>query len=97
MNKRKSTLSQATSYRALARFWDTHDLAAYWAQTHPQEFEVAYQPEVTYFAIKSSLAALLHEIARRREVSAEALLNAWVRDRLLDEIADLEAEESGEV
>ena len=93
MNKRRSTLSQAASYRAMARFWDTHDLATYWAQTCPQEFEVAYQPEVTYFALKSSLAALLHKVARRREVSPEALLNAWVRDRLLDEIADWESDE----
>ncbi len=93
MSRRRSTLSQATSYRAMARFWDTHDLADYWAQTRPQEFEVAYQAEVTYFAIKSSLAAMLSEIARRREVSPETLLNAWVRDRLLDEITDLGSDE----
>jgi hypothetical protein len=81
----------------MARFWDAHDLADFWEQTHPQEFEVAYRAEVTYFAIKRSLAAMLNEVARRREVSPETLLNAWLRDRLLDEIADLESDESGEV
>ncbi|MGC8879321.1 MAG: hypothetical protein ACP5R2_08855 [Anaerolineae bacterium] len=94
MSRRRSSLSQTTSYRGIARFWDIHDLAEYWEETRPHEFEVAYQVGVTYIALKSSLAAMLNEVARRREVSPEALLNAWVRDRLLDEITDLEADES---
>ncbi len=91
MSRRKSSLSHAGSYADIARFWDTHDLADYWEQTQVEEVEVVYQPEVTYFALKSSLAALLSQIARRREVSEEALLDAWVRDRLLDEMADMES------
>jgi len=91
MSRRKSSLSRAGSYADIARFWDSHDLAEYWDQTEPEEIEVVYQPEVTYFAIKNSLATMLSQIARRREVSEEALLNAWVRDRLLDEMADLES------
>ncbi len=90
MSRRRSSRSQATSYRDIARYWDTHDLAEHWPHTRPEEFEVVYQIEVTYFALRSGLAARLSEIARRREVSEEALLNAWVRDRLLDETADLE-------
>jgi len=74
----------------MARFWDTHDLTEYWSRTRPQEFDVAYRIGVTYVAIKSSLAAKLNEIARRREVSPETLLNAWVRDRLWDEITEIE-------
>ena len=35
------------SIQELARFWDTHDLAEYWEQTHPVEFEVDIQSEVT--------------------------------------------------
>ena len=91
MSRRKSSLSHAGSYADIAHFWDTHDLADYWDQTQPEECEVAYQIEVTYFALKNSLAGLLSQIARRREVTEEALLNAWVRDRLLDEMADLES------
>jgi hypothetical protein len=91
MSRRKSSLSCAGSYADIARFWDAHDLADYWEQTLPEEVEVAYRPEVTYFALKNSLAAMLSQIAQRREVSEEALLNAWVRDRLLDEMADVES------
>jgi hypothetical protein len=90
MSRRRSSRSQATSYPDIAHYWDTHDLAEHWSYTRPEEFEVVYQMEVTYFALRNSLAARLSEIARRREVSEEALLNAWVRDRLLDETADLE-------
>jgi hypothetical protein len=94
MSRRRSSLSQATSYRAIARFWDTHDLAEHWERTRPQAFEVRYRVGMTHVALKSNLAAMLHEVARRREVSPEALLNAWVRDRLLDEMTDLESDES---
>ena len=91
MSRRRSSLSHAASYREIAEFWDAHDLSEFWAQTGAEEFDVAYQIEVTYFALKSSLAARLSEIARRREVSEETLLDAWVRDRLLEELADLES------
>ncbi len=74
----------------MARFWDAHDLSEYWVQTRPHEFDVAYRIGVTYLAVKSSLAARLDEIARRRQVSPETLLNAWLRDRLWDEIAELD-------
>ncbi|MGQ9503048.1 MAG: hypothetical protein ACUVSF_13515 [Anaerolineae bacterium] len=94
MSRRRSSLSQATSYRAIARFWDAHDLAEHWEETRLQEFEVTYRVGITYVALKSSLAAMLNEVARRREVAPETLLNAWVRDRLLDEMSDLESDET---
>ena len=90
MTRRRSSLSHATSYSEIAEFWDEHDVADCWDQTSPEEFEVSYQIEVTYFALKNTLAARVTDIARRREVSEETLLNAWVRDRLLEEMADLE-------
>ena len=89
MSKRRSTLSQAQSYRELTQFWESHDLSDYWAQTQPEEFEVAYQIEVTYFALKKSLATKLSEIAQLREVAEETLLNTWVRDRLQEEMDEM--------
>jgi hypothetical protein len=44
----RSSVSKARSYKEIGEFWDTHDLAEYWEQTQPIEFEVDVQSEVTY-------------------------------------------------
>jgi len=40
MSKRRSSISRARSYKEMAEFWDTHDLADYREQTKSAEFEV---------------------------------------------------------
>jgi hypothetical protein len=37
--KNESSISKAQSYIDIGEFWDTHDLADYWDQTEPAEFE----------------------------------------------------------
>jgi len=82
MNESKSTISQASSYKEIGDFWDTHDLADYWDQTEPVDFEVDIQSEVTYYALDRELAQMLSEVAEERGVSAETLLNLWVQEKL---------------
>jgi len=82
MDESKSSISQAQSYKEIGEFWDTHDLADYWEQTKPAEFEVDIQSEVRYYALESTLAAGVAEIAWQRGVSAETLLNLWVHEKL---------------
>ena len=36
----KSSISKASSDKQMAEFWETHDLADYWDQTEPVDFEV---------------------------------------------------------
>lgn len=80
--KAKSTISKATSYREMAEFWDTHDLADYWEQTKPVEMEAMLESEVTYYALESKLAEQVERLAHRRGVSSETLLNLWVQEKL---------------
>ena len=40
MAKRKSSISNATSYEEIGEFWDTHDTTDYADQTHEVEFEL---------------------------------------------------------
>jgi hypothetical protein len=84
MDENKSSISQAQSYRKIGEFWDTHDLADYWAQTEPAEFDVDIQSEARYYALESDLVAKVSEIAWRRGVSVETLLNLWVQEKLMD-------------
>ena len=82
MNESKSTISQASSYKEIGDFWDTHDLADYWDQTEPVEFEVDIESEATCYALDKELSQMLSEVAEERGVSAETLLNLWVQERL---------------
>jgi hypothetical protein len=87
MSEGRSSISQAKSYKEIGEFWDTHDLADYWDQTAPVEFEVDIQPETTYYALERQLSQKLAKVAEQRGVSAETLLNMWVQEKLLEQAA----------
>jgi hypothetical protein len=82
MNESKSTVSRASSYKEIGDFWDTHDLADYWDQTEPVDFEVDIESEVTYYALDKELSQMLSGVAEERGISAETLLNLWVQEKL---------------
>jgi len=82
MNRNKSSLSKARSYREIGEFWDTHDLADFWDRTKPTKFEVDIQSEVTYYALDSKLSKKVRSIAKKRGVSPDTLLNLWVQEKL---------------
>lgn len=87
MNDTKSAISQAQSYTELGEFWDTHDLADFWKQTAPAEFEVDIQSEVTFYAVEHTLSERIETIARQRGISPETLLNLWVQEKVREETA----------
>ena len=63
MNRDRNSISKAQSYKEIGEFWDTHDLADYWEQTHPVDFEIDIQSEVTYYALDKALSASIRSIA----------------------------------
>ncbi len=85
MSEGRSSISKAQSYKEIGEFWDTHDLAEYWDQTSPVEFEVDIQSEVTYYALDNTLSAQIRGVARERGVSPETLLNLWVQEKLQEQ------------
>ena len=87
MKSGKSSISRAESYKAMGKFWDTHDLADYWEQTEPAEFEVDIQSEVVYYPVDNVLSAQIAAAAQRRGVSPETLLNLWVQEKLRERAA----------
>jgi len=82
MNKNKSSISKAKSYKEISEFWDIHDLAKYRERTKPVDFEVDIQSEVTYYALDITLSKKIREVAKQRGVSSETLLNLWVQEKL---------------
>ena len=85
MNRSKSSLSKARSYKEIGEFWDAHDLADFWDRTKSVKFEVDIQSEVTYYALDSKLSKKVRSIAKKRGVSPDTLLNLWVQEKLQEQ------------
>jgi hypothetical protein len=85
MNKNRSSLSKARSYKEIGDFWDTHDLSEFWDRTKSARFEVDIESEVTYYALDSVLSKKVRTIAHKRGVSADTLLNLWVQEKLREQ------------
>ncbi len=82
MKRNKSSISNATSYREIGEFWDTHDLADYWDKTKPAHFDVELESETTFFGVEKSLSKKLAAVAKQKGVSSRALLNRWLEEKL---------------
>jgi hypothetical protein len=85
MAENKSSISNAASYAEIGEYWDTHDLADHWDETHEVSFDVSLESSVMYFAVEKTLAAKLRNAARNRGVSPETLLNVWVQEHVASE------------
>jgi hypothetical protein len=85
MPESKSPISNASSPSEIGEYWDTHDLADHWDQTHEVDFDVRLESSVMYFAVEKSLAEKLRAAARDHGVSPETLLNVWVQEHVTAE------------
>ncbi|MBI5970632.1 MAG: hypothetical protein HY884_05710 [Deltaproteobacteria bacterium] len=85
MRKHRSSVSQASSYREIGEFWDANDLSDFWDKTKDASFEVDIKSEITYFAVDKTLSGRIQDVAQRRGVTADTLLNLWVQEKLQEE------------
>ncbi len=85
MPENKSSISNASSYEEIGEYWDAHDLADHWDQTHEVSFDVSIESSVTYFAVEKTLAEKLRAAAKSHGVSPETLLNVWVQEHVAAE------------
>lgn len=85
MKKHRSSISQATSYKEIGEFWDTHDVSDFWDKTKEVSFEVDIESEVTYYAVDKVLSEKVQEIALKRGVTADTLINLWVQEKLKEQ------------
>jgi len=82
MTESKTPISGASSYREIGEYWDRHDLADHWDETREVEMSVDLQSSTVYFPVEKSVAERLRSVAESRGVSAEALLDEWLRERV---------------
>ncbi len=46
MNKSKTSISKAQSYKEIGEYWDKHEIAENWEETKPAEFEIDIKPKL---------------------------------------------------
>ncbi len=87
MTKSKSkSLPRFGSLDELVNFFDTHDMGEYWAEMPEAHFEVDIKRKTHLFAIDTELANKLTEIAKNREISSETLINAWLKEKIQEQM-----------
>lgn len=87
MTKSKSkNLPRFGSLDELVKFFDTHDLGKYWTEMPEAHFEVDIKRKTHLFAIETGLADKLTEIAKNRETSSATLINAWLKEKIQEQI-----------
>lgn len=85
MNDTKFSISGATSYQEAGDYWDRHDIGDIWEQTQAVDVTVNVQSSRRYIALEPQLGAALHQLATKRGISAETLINLWLQERLVKE------------
>ena len=78
------SISQGRTLEEIADYWDTHSLSDHWERTHEVEFEVRAPRRIT---LDPEIYLRLVAEARTRNVSLEALVNSWLKERLLNKAA----------
>jgi hypothetical protein len=73
------------SYERTSGYWEAHDLARRCDQAGPAEFDVDLRACATLYAVERGLSERLRSVAAKQGVSAETLLNLWVRERTASE------------
>lgn len=67
----------------MAEFWDTHDLADYWDQTEPAEFEISPKARRRYLvSVDQNLLLRIQQMAQIRGLTTETLVNLLLEQRL---------------
>lgn len=82
MKRYKSSISKAKSYKEIGEFWDTHDISDSWNETKKAEFDVAIDSEMIYYAVDKTLSEKIQNLARKRGITPDTLLNLWVQEKI---------------
>ena len=69
----------------LVNFFDGNDMGEFDEQMEPAEFEVHIKRRKWLVSLDEGVAKKLRQIARERQMSSEALTNAWLMEKIREE------------
>lgn len=76
------SLSPHATLDELVELFDTHDMGDYLKDMPEAEFAVNLKSKKHLVALEGEIAVRLTEIARTRQISAEALVNSWLKEKI---------------
>ena len=81
-SKPKKT-SASRSLGKLVEFFDTHDMGDYWDHMPEAHFDINIKKRRQLVEIDEELISKLTEIAKAKRVSSKALIDSWLREKIL--------------
>jgi hypothetical protein len=82
---KSKTIPKFSSLDELVKFFDTHDMGEYWDSMPEAHFEISIKRRTHLFALDEDLAEKVTAIARAKHVPTERLINAWLKEKLLEQ------------
>ncbi len=82
-NKPKD-LPPTRSLDELVQLFDTHDMGEYWEYMPEVYFDIDLRKRTCLVAVDEELIGKLTEIAKAKHVSAEILINLWLKEKVLE-------------
>ena len=67
--------------RELVDFFESHDMGDYWDSMPETDFDVDMKRKYRLVSIDEDLMSQLSDIAKSRQVSVEALIELWLKER----------------
>jgi hypothetical protein len=85
VRSKSKAIPQFSSLDELVKFFDTHDMGEYWDSMPEAHFEISIKRRTHLFALDEDLAEKVTAIARAKHVPTERLINAWLKEKLLEQ------------
>jgi hypothetical protein len=90
MEKSKSKkLPPLSSLDELVKFFDMHDMGEYWKEMPEAQFDADIKKRIHLFSLDVELENKLTEFAKLKHVSSEKLINAWLKEKLREQMKKL--------
>ena len=80
MAANKSSISKTDSLEKMGEFWDKHDFAEF---DNPSAPDVEFHVTVA-IPVEPDLLSEIEELAHRRGISAETLVNLWLKEKVVE-------------
>ncbi|MEW6284984.1 MAG: CopG family antitoxin [Chloroflexota bacterium] len=80
MPANKSSISKANSLEKMGEFWDKHDFTEF---DDPNAPDVEFRVTVA-IPVEPDLLSDIEELAHRRGINVETLVNLWLKEKLVE-------------
>ena len=87
MEKNRSSVSKARSYKEMGEYWDSHDASEILRNGKDAKFEFDVKSEVNYYPIEHRLAERVGAFARKQGLSSDVLVNLWLQQKLDEQLS----------